>query len=206
MSPALVADSLRFSAGGALTWPSQALTLSVVRRCVARTSSPDSARLSTTNRSAEPNSSEPGPCCYVSRWGYRAAQPRVPLIGLTLPFGKIDRIGDDVRTRATDRAPFSQFPEARPSQGCELSSPAIPEALSSVVTLPVHRARCLAPISAADLFSRAPARTRHSQASGSHPLDRNFLPRASNRVGARSCSRIRLLRRQRTIAGPSSLR
>lgn len=124
---------------------------------------------------------------------------------MTLPFDKIDRLGDDVRTRVTARAPSSQSPEARPSQGYELSSPAISAALSGVVTPPVLRARCLAPISAADLFSRVPAGTRHSQAQSFRPSDRRRLSRVSNRVGTRLSSRIHLLRRQKTIAGRPAL-
>jgi hypothetical protein len=95
-------------------------------------------------------------------------------------------------------------PRSPPSQGCELSSPASSVDLSSTVAPPVLRARCFAPISAADLLSRAPAGTRYSQAQGFHPLDRVRLCRFSNRVGARLSSRIHLLRRQKTIAGLSS--
>lgn len=83
--------------------------------------------------------------------------------------------------------------------------PAISSALSGVVTPPVLRARCLAPISAADLFSRAPAGTRHPQAQSFRSSDRCWLSRVSNRVGARLSSRIHLLRRQKTIAGRLAL-
>jgi len=76
--------------------------------------------------------------------------------------------------------------------------------LSSTVAPPVLRARCLAPISAAALLSRAPAGTRYSQAQGFRPSDRVRLCRFSNRVGARLSSRIHLLRRQKTISGLSS--
>jgi hypothetical protein len=124
---------------------------------------------------------------------------------LTSPFGEADRLGDEVRTSATARAPSSPVREARLIKVVDLPEPAISAGCSSAVALPVRWERCLAPISAADLLSRAPARTIHSQASRSRASDRPGGSHVSGRVGAQPSSQCCPMRRSVTIAGRRAL-
>jgi hypothetical protein len=129
----------------------------------------------------------------------------VPAIGLTSPFGEADRLGDEVRTSATIRAPSSLVQDARLIKVVGLPEPAIQAGRSSAVTLSARWERCLAPISAADLLSRALARTTDSQASGFRASDRPGFSHASDRVGAQPSSQCCPVRRSVTISGCRAL-
>jgi hypothetical protein len=77
--------------------------------------------------------------------------------------------------------PSTAFAEPRcpPDQGCGPSWACYPAgATRDVGTPPVHQERCLAPVSATNLLSRAPAETRRSQAWRSHATTRCEHPRA----------------------------
>jgi hypothetical protein len=195
------ADPLRLSAGGAYTAPPQALTSYVAPWFDSESFS--SAPFASARPRAPDDEDQKARPAYTARpLGQRRAYEPERLRSLR-PHLTAGWIASDQLNRKSARDPNTllQLADARLVTGDGPPQPAARFIASAPKRRRSSTRRCFSPISAADMLSRVPAETPHSQASGSRLSDRRNLFHASPRAFARASTRHRPRRRRIAVAG-----